>query len=262
MTIAMLCPTKGRPQQFKRMVESAVEQSESNLLICVGLVDEHCTTGPEGSATNTSYYDDFLDFACGIVDKANRRVFFRQARFPDGLPTAQKWNLLAEMALGNEEVNLFMLAADDMVFATPLWDRALIDHYNSLENKIHVYALRDSRDENGTPHIIVTREYIEAMGYFVPPIFLHWFVDSWTVEIAKSVGCFTHLKDYMLVHNKPSDRGEGDETHNNIRNMGWHERDKWVAETMQHVMFHEGYRLRSVIEGMTNPGSIPLLVKK
>jgi hypothetical protein len=157
------------------------------------------------------------------------------ASFHDGIPTVHKWNLLAEEALANPDNKLFMLASDDIVFTTPCWDRALLDHYSGLENKIHVYALQDSRDPEGTPHPIVTREYIEAMGFFLPPLFLHWYCDTWTVTIARSNHCFTHLKDYLLVHDKPSDKGQGDATHNRIRQMGWKERDGWVHENQRYT---------------------------
>lgn len=165
----------------------------------------------------------------------------------DMMPTAQKWNDLAKCAMENQRYNLFMLGSDDMYFETPGWDKALLDHYNALENKIHVYSLRDSRDPEGTPHPIVTREYIEATGYFLPPIFLHWYVDSWTVGIAKANGCFTHKKDYLLVHDKPSDRGKGDDTHNRIRAWGWRERDEYVAKTCQHFLDAEKVRLGNAI---------------
>lgn len=205
MTIALLCPTRDRPEQCLRMIKSArttgMDEIKKTVYLALSLED----------------YDDYETATSDLITS-------------DGMPTAHKWNLLAEQALKDPNNKLFMLAADDVVFTTPCWDRALLDHYNALDNKIHVYALRDSRDPDGTPHPIVTREYIETMGYFLPPIFLHWFVDSWTVEIAKANNCFTHLKDYMLVHDKPSDRGEGDETHNRIRQMGWRARDGWVND--------------------------------
>lgn len=180
----------------------------------------------------------------------------------DMMPTVQKWNDLAEFAKEYSNLKLFMLGSDDMYFETPGWDKALLDHYNALENKIHVYALRDSRDASGTPHPIVTREYIDAMGYFMPPIFLHWFIDTWTVEIAKANGVFTHMKDYLLVHDKPSDKGQGDETHNRIRQWGWHDRDKWVNEKCAHFLVQEKYRLSMAIDKTNGiyagpAGSIP-----
>jgi len=210
MTIALLCPTRARPKQCKRMIESAYNTSKDTVNIYLGFTDEsYCGGGYQ---------------------------------LPD-YPTAHKWNMLAIEAMKDPSNKLFMLAADDMIFTTPCWDQALLDHYNALDNKVHVYALQDSRDPNGTPHPIVTREYIEALGWFLPPIFMHWYVDSWTVEIAKANNCFTHMKDYLLVHDKPSDKGQADETHNRIRGMGWHERDKYVAEKCTNYLEQQILRL-------------------
>lgn len=212
--IAILCPTRGRPEQFNRMRES-VDQTSL------------CAKVYAGTHDRRGY--DFR--AQSVFD------------YPDNLPTAHKWNNMAVNLLNDQSLKLFMLGADDMIFEAPGWDKALIDHYNALENKVHVYALQDSRDKNGTPHPIVTREYIEQMGYFLPPIFLHWFSDTWTVEIAKFNNCFTHLTDYTLRHDKPSDRGQPDETHSRIRQWGWHVRDEWVAEKCAHFLEHEKQRL-------------------
>jgi len=215
--IAILCPTRRRPEQLKRMVDSVHRTSQAKVYI---------------SATDG---DSLPDVCAGLIVS------------PDGLPTVHRWNELAKLAVEDDH-KLFMLGADDMVFATPGWDVALLEHYKKLTNKIHVYHLRDSRDENGTPHVIVTREYIEAMGYFLPPIFLHWFVDSWTVQIAKANGVFTHMKDYLLVHDKPSDKGEADATHTGIRAMGWHERDKWVAERCEDWLMMQKVKLGQKID--------------
>lgn len=173
---------------------------------------------------------------------------YQIAVYPDGMPTVQKWNYLAEQAM-RDGCDLFMLAADDMIFETDGWDKALIDHYEALENKIHVYSLRDSRDPTGTPHPIVTRKYIDAMGYFLPPIFLHWYVDTWTCAIARANGCFTHMDQFLLTHDKPSDFGQPDETHSRIRRMGWHERDKYVNDTCQHFLEFETIRLSAILKG-------------
>lgn len=197
--IALLCPTYGRPEQFRRMRES-VSATSHNTIVCT-------------------------------------------SEFPEFMPTVHKWNTLAQEAMKNPAVKLFMLAADDIIFETPGWDKALLDHYNALENKIHVYSFRDSRDACGTPHPIISREYIEAAGYFLQPIFLHWFVDTWTVSIARANNCFTHLKELRLTHDKPSDHGKADETHNGIRRNKWWERDAYVNATCQHFLESEKIRL-------------------
>lgn len=225
--IAVLVPSKNRPAQCKRMLESIAATCVSPVKVLLGL-----------SAEDAPLYSECV----------NTDVIF-----PDGMPTVHKWNMLARKALEFTECKLFMLGSDDTIFATPLWDQALMEHYNALENKIHVYALQDSRDEDGTPHPIVTREWIEAMGYFMPPIFLHWFVDSWTVRMAKVNGCFTHMKDYLLVHEKPSDKGKPDKTHSHIREMGWLQRDKYVDDTCGRFLLEEKYRLATILQ-QKNPG--------
>lgn len=227
--IVLLCPSRGRPEQCARMVKSAYATSTENIGIYIGISAE-----------------EFDAYKAAIQLPDSDRVGVVLVVMPD-YPTAHRWNKLSELAIASPPKSgaiMHMLAADDTVFTTPCWDKALVDHYNALENKVHVYHLQDSRDENGTPHPIVTREYIEAMGYFLPPIFLHWFVDSWTVEIAKANNCFTHLRDYLLVHDKPSDKGTGDDTHNRIRQMGWRERDAYVNEKSQHFLALEKSRLK------------------
>lgn len=221
--IALLCPSKGRPEKAKKMVDSARASSSLPITIYMAIAQD-----------DVASYTDI-----------NESKFV----MPDLMPTAHKWNFLAQEIMRNDpSINLFMVAGDDMIFDTPGWDKALVDHYNALENKIHVYHLQDSRSEDGIPHPIMTREYIQAMGYFVPPIFLHWYIDTWTVEIAKYNDCFTHLKDYLLVHDKDNDKGQPDATHTGIRSYGWRDRDKWVHEACKNTLLvNECQRLRSLM---------------
>jgi hypothetical protein len=212
--IALLCPTRARMPQCKRMIQSASDTASYNSL-------SYYVAATSGV--------DSPDFPCNFL--------------PDGMPTAFKWNLLAEEAMKDPSNKLFMLASDDIVFSTPLWDQALLDHYNKLQNKIHVYHLQDSRDPDGTPHPVFTREWVETLGYMVHPMFLHWIIDTWSVEIAKYCGAFTHMKDYLLEHIKPSDHGNPDATHTGIRGMGWNTRDLWTAEKCKYILEFEKQRM-------------------
>lgn len=196
--ISLICPTRDRERKFHRMCESARSTAIGDIEIISG--------------TNSSNPHSYVNFT-----------------FMPDTPTVHMWNELAKHAKGD----LIMLASDDIIFATPGWDQALMDHYNKLENKNHVYHLLDSRDPAGSPHPIVTRSFMDSLGYFLCPIFLHWYVDTWCREIAVANGCFTHMKDYLLIHDKPSDYGAADDTHNRIRKMGWHARDAGVYKTCQ-----------------------------
>ena len=196
MSIAIICPTRGREKSFKRMCDSVKKTAYSDVAVF--------------SATN------------GNDSYAPRR-------FPLDCPTVFMWNTMARDAY-DRGYKMIMLGADDMYFATPGWDEGLMKLYDGTP---HVYALQDSRDKDGTPHPIVTREWMDKMGSFLPPIFLRWYCDTWTVGLAKKLGKFTHLRDFLLVHDKPSDNGIIDNTHFRIRSMGWMERDKGVYEKSQ-----------------------------
>lgn len=212
--IAILCPTRGRPDQARRMVESAKKTSYA-----VSVIFDFSADDPKLPEYAEHFGDDVM-----------------VSNSPGGMPTGHRWNMLAEQAMKHPDTKLFMLGADDMTFETPGWDKALIDHYNNLDNKIHCYHLQDSRDTNGTPHPIFTREWIEFWGFMISPVYLHWYGDTWAKEVSKANGVFTHLRDFSLRHEKPSDEGKPDETHSRIRNFGWNERDRFVWERTGHYL--------------------------
>lgn len=226
MTFTLICPTRSRPDQMRRMWQSALATAHNpeNLHLVLGVDHDeqllHYASAPRG-ATVCVLRDH------GIVYGVNSMV---------------------HSLMQNYQNALFMIAPDDVIFTTPHWDKAITDHYAALKNKAHVYCMRDSRDPDGTPHPIMTREYVDMMGYFFPPIFLHWYVDTWTADIAKSCGIFTHLLDYELMHDKPSDRGKLDDTHYRPRARGWHERDTFVNMTCQHFLEGEKERLARLMQ--------------
>lgn len=229
MSIALLCPTRGRPDKYKRMVESSIKTAiDPRNVVHYTLL----------SQSDSEKYN---------VLWAAQNVKNKLGIFPDGegenIPTVDKWNNMADRFIEDKEIKLFMLASDDIIFATPGWDKAILDHYEALNDKTHVYSLQDSRDISGHPHPICSREYVQKMGYFLPPIFLHWYVDVWTWTIAERNNICTHLKDYLLIHDKDNDRGQPDETHTRIRRNGWKDRDDYVNRTCKHFLEVETQRL-------------------
>ena len=200
------------------MIESVLKTSQrDNVVIYIGL------------SGNGYGYDFLKHYPCVKVLTAKDWT------------TAYTWNLLAEEAKKDASIGFFMLGADDMVFSTPCWDMALI----KFGEDAVVVSFLDSRDSEGTPHPVMSRSFHEKLGYFTAPIFLHWYVDTWLVAIAKACGRFHHLKQYFLVHDKLSDKGTPDETHNDIRRRGWRERDKYTWDKCQHFLFCEQQRMLS-----------------
>lgn len=231
MTIAIICPSRGRPEKMLRMWQSARKTAHdtNNVTLYLGVDEDEQELYAQAIAPDTSIVGFYPLKDWGVVHSINKLV--QKALFDEA-----------------RRHTLFIVAADDTIFTTPHWDKALLDHYNALENKIHAYALLDSRDAEGTPHPIATRAYIEAQGYFYCPIFLHWWADSWMVSVAKHCGVFTHMKDYLLVHDKPSDFGKADSTHIRIRERGWQDRDRHVAGSCGHFLDAEKQRMLAHVQ--------------
>lgn len=227
--IHIITPSRGRPEKLKRMWQSALQTAAEpdKLFLHYGIhVEEEQAYG-----------------TCLMLDPNSGFRGATQMYFVKDWGTVHSVNFLAAQAMTYDDCRLMYLVGDDTIFSTPCWDTALRNEYATLKNKVHIFSLLDSRDENGTPHPVVTREFWNAMGYLACPIFMHWYADSWLVEVAKSNGCFTHLKEYLLIHDKDSDRGKPDWTHQRIRNNGWKDRDYYLNEKCQHLLDAERCKL-------------------
>lgn len=226
MKIALLCPTMGRPHIIPTMIESLFKTANvGNLFLYLGLTE---------GETEIEKYIEISKAATARGLKTN--IY----QFPDWtLPMCH--NELSKIAMQHE---IHFGVGDDSIFATPGWDEAVIEAYEKLENKIHVFSLLDNRDHEGMPAPIITRAYIEAMGWRIPPYFMHWYCDTWTTEIAKANNCLTHLKDYLLIHDKKAEQGVTDGTWSRIRSRGGIDRDHYIASRCSHFLEIEINRLK------------------
>lgn len=229
-SIAILCPTMGRPEMCHTMIESVRKTAFDlkDIVFYLGLT--------EGDETKQKYMDMVLDYK-----SLNIKIGLYE--FPDWtLPLCH--NKLSEIAIDHE---LHFGVGDDNIFVTPGWDKALKESYDALTNKIHVFSLLDNRDPKGMPASIMTKAYIDAMGWRLPPYFMHWYCDTWTAEIARANNILTHLTEYMLVHDKQSEQGIKDATYNRIRNLGALDRDAYVDQNCKHWLGVEIERLRVML---------------
>lgn len=229
--IALLCPSYGRAEMCGLVMESVHKTAydKKRLEIFIAITN--------GDAQERQYLD--------MAEKAASefKLNINIVSYVDWTLTMCH-NKLSEKAMNFE---LHFGIGDDTLFCTPGWDEALVKAYEALDNKIHMWSLLDNRDPKGMPAPIITREYIKAMGYRVPPIFMHWYADTWTTEIAKANNCITHLTEYLLFHDKQSEQGIKDEAYHRIRRRGGFERDFYVSETCKHFLEVEKKRLAKAL---------------
>jgi|TARA_R110000822_G_scaffold25827_16_gene78219 hypothetical protein len=103
------------------------------------------------------------------------------------------WNLMAKKAEGS----ILFMQGDAELMMTKGWDNIVFEKTLQLHKRIGVLVPDDGRNQGGAPHFMVTRQWYELMGYMSHPIFLHWYVDTYAVELAQAAGCLIRIPEIV-----------------------------------------------------------------
>jgi hypothetical protein len=216
--ISLCCPSRGRPELAARMVRTALETVSS-----IGKIEFLFYLNED---------DPKLEEYKQRLDSAYYTVGPHQS-------TCYSWNQLAERAKGD----LVFLMGDDAQFLTKDWDIEIEKIFDQHPDKICMVSPWDCntkgkgwehkdktepvyvKDEQiGAPHFVLHKNWIRTLGYFVPPFFWHWYVDTYTQAVSRKLNrCillpYVHLKAKKIF----------DETAKEIRSKNSvDKRDDWV----------------------------------
>jgi hypothetical protein len=176
--ISILVPSRGRPDAFARMYASALGNATYERRVeVVAWIDDDDDTWP-------SYLHSypFREQDREYVEETTR---LRYVRGPRCL-LSEAWNNLVPHAKGE----IFMHCGDDIVFSTPGWDVMVRDAFAASEDKILLVQgddLSPNREALAT-HGFLHRRWVEAVGYFLPPLFSCDWNDVWLTEVADALG--------------------------------------------------------------------------
>jgi hypothetical protein len=218
--ISIICPSRGRPMFSKRMVGSIKSTSSGSIPIEYKfyLNDDDPELENYKKNLDPTYYDI----------GPNRSTCF-------------SWNKLAKQSQGD----ILMLAGDDVQFTTPDWDLEVQKIFDMYEDKIAMVIPNDGRglkknhgdkyrDINKpvwigdepcpAPHFFVHRRWIEILGYLAPPMFWHFYVDTYTQKVSRKLN-----RCVLLPHVEVKAKKLFDSTAKQVRgNLRIAERDDWV----------------------------------
>jgi hypothetical protein len=204
--ISILCPSRGRPELAKAMIDTALATAETDIEIILYLNSDD---------SELSRYQELIDQKYYTVG-------------PDRSP-AYSWNMIAEQATRD----VFFLMGDDGKFITPGWDRLILEKFDEIPDKIAcVYPIQYSVSKKKNPHFCLHRNWKDALGYFVPPHFWHWYVDTWTATIARRLNRYYCLETVEVsIQTKLFD-----ETELRTSNYCNRERDHWMWTKTQRYL--------------------------
>lgn len=174
--ISILCPSRGRPDIFRRMVDSALNMGTGRSEVLVYLDEDD----PQRSAYPLMLIDEVLTGPSETLGKI--------------------WNQLARVAKGD----LLMMANDDLVFATKDWDQRIIETIDRTRPADDIFvAWADDGAPNSAKRCtfpIVSRRWFELLGYLAPECFHFLWHDTWVGDIGKRLERTLPIADVLIEH--------------------------------------------------------------
>ena len=165
MSISLLLPSRKRPVQIRRMIESARDTATfPDRVEVVARFDED----DHGSAEEAR--------KCGavvIIGPRHREI-------------TRMWNECFDVCHGS----IVQQSNDDQVIVGKGWDVMVQNAFDEVPDKILLVQGNDTLGHGGNfgPHAFLHRRWVEALGYFIPPYFCSDFGDAWINELADRIG--------------------------------------------------------------------------
>lgn len=196
MLISILCPTRGRPQNTHRLVSSAINTAaDVNQIEFVFYVDSDDTEGQRG--------------VCEAVEQFPQvKIIFIIGERINAM--TETWNICYRSASGE----IFMHCGDDIEFQTASWDAMVRNKFLEFPDRITFVHGNDGHylDTFGT-HGFVHKNWVETVGYFLPPYFSCDYADTWLNDVSNKISRRSYV-DILTMHMHPLfGRGPMDQTH-------------------------------------------------
>lgn len=197
--ISVLVPTRNRPASVQRLLDSAYDTAAYDPEF-IFYVDEDDTSS---------------------IDVINRHGGDTTLVVGPRVVLSEMWNRCWEKA----RFDVGMHCGDDIVFRTRDWDDRVVSEFNTCPDKILFVHGRDGlQDANLGTHGFLHRNWVDTVGYFVPPYFSSDMNDVWLTEVADALDRRRYLPDIYTEHMHPvAGKAELDQTHR--ERLERHQRD-------------------------------------
>jgi hypothetical protein len=168
MKIGILCPTYGRPASMQRLVDSITSTCKfRNALELIFYIDNDD--------------QESLNKARSILTLNGS---WTKAITGPKIKLSQMWNVCAE----HTDAEILMLCADDIAFRTADWDEIVRNEFIASADKIlFVHGDDGYNGERFGTHGFLHRNWVETVGYFLPPYFSANWVDTWLNEVSNKI---------------------------------------------------------------------------
>ena len=235
--ISFCCPSRGRPELAKRLVDTATETQKGDTEFLFYLNDD----------------DKKLEEYKDLLDEKHYTVGPNQS-------TCFSWNLMCEKA----KHDVVMLMGDDVQVRTKHWDRLIVDEINNYADKILMVVPSDGRRKNKhlgnetklwpdeplpAAHFAVHKNWTRTLGFLAPVYFWHWHVDSYTQKVARKLNRCLYMPTVEFKAKKILHDDAGKQIRSNF-NIA--ERDQFVwTKVRDRILNADVKALKTFIESRT-----------
>lgn len=172
--IAVICPTRGRPQTAHEILASWIGTNSGKSDFWFAVDDDEAGAFPG------------LDQAQVLVTKRGRRGM------------ADSCNAAAANLAQTHQYVMFV--GDDHRFRTPGWDAAFIGAANAMNGCGFVYGNDLYHGANLPTAVMVTSNIIEALGHFIWPELQHLYIDNYWLALGEAIERITYLDQVVIEH--------------------------------------------------------------
>jgi len=191
LSIAILLPTRARPDSIKRLLNSIETTAAVPAKISVHL--------------RLDGDDAVMLKAVGDIQKS-AAVTVEVAIGPR-VALGATWNHLWR----NVDADIYMLCGDDILFESYHWDEAVREEFWGERVQL-VFGDDGMNHERQATHWFVSHEGCELLGYFCPPDYEAIYLDTWVEDVYGQAGRKTYLADVKTTHMHWSKTGQIDES--------------------------------------------------
>jgi hypothetical protein len=152
-------------------------------------------------------------------------------------------NAAASVLAGNYDA--LLLAADDLTFVTPAWDKIMLEALADLGGTGII--MPDDKRRYDVPEVpLISSDWVLELGHFLEPSLAHYYTDNCLAELGKRAGLIRFCPEAVIRHDHYTvcksvrrDRvyAEAEKKHGQADLVAF---GKWQAD----VMPHEVARLR------------------
>lgn len=177
MNIAILTPTRSRPRRRAEFHNSVISLADSvvSMYYYIDEDDPELETYQEAPLGNQ------------IVGPA--------------ISVSKSWNDLARVAI-EKGADILIMGNDDLIYKTKGWD-SILKKIIRKEFPDNIYCIWFQDGINGHSHCafpVVSKEWVQCLGYFTPGIFNFGYNDTWIFEIGKLINRTRYIPEIETKH--------------------------------------------------------------